>query len=465
MVTLRFRNDSSLRTVGHWRTIAYNWGSKSNGGSQARYYEWPSLTQFPMMSPITLKLPYGALVWYRTKTPYPPTNGPSEQWLYQYGQISKTQLPNGQYPTMTLVPYRSTNAFTQSSVLYRGDTTTQTTSPGVRGYSSRHYPLMLENRPDIPSPAFTGSVVRSDSVRAEFVIRKPIVNDCNVAYLKGDGYLYDGDHVKNVFQRPTPPDVDDGPGLPLSFFASPTDGATDVESLEDAAEVTRSSVFTAGSVPRYVNRRVMGTDELMQWLNAAPLDHGDSADVKIMVELVQASNDEVLWSADTISARQLGEATQEDIIEVPVQMVTTPENEVYIRMRAEASMMLEYELSAAFTFEDDTTTQHLYQKVLRPRTEKNAGPGATLSKLEVGVIPNPMTTQGELWLRVTEPGQTTVGIYDMMGRIVKSLPAFDAISAGEYALGLDLTALPKGMYTARIVQGKYQATSRFAVMR
>jgi hypothetical protein len=103
--------------------------------------------------------------------------------------------------------------------------------------------------------------------------------------------------------------------------------------------------------------------------------------------------------------------------------------------------------------------------MVRPQTEKKATAGETPSPLEVNVIPNPLTVRGELWLRVTEPGRAGVGIYDMLGRLVKELPAFDATHPGEYALELDLTALPKGTYTVRIEQGNYQASSRFTVVR
>jgi hypothetical protein len=232
----------------------------------------------------------------------------------------------------------------------------------------------------------------------------------------------------------------------------------------DAAEVTRTAVFEAGIAPMFFERSYAGGSDLVTWLDGAPLDtSGSPADIKLLMELVRDSDGAVLWSADTVSARDVDDDMVYDVVEVPVYSIT-PGTEVYVRLRVLPSTTLDYDISAGFTFWEDTTAS-AYQKMVRPRTEEKAKTGAAPSPLEVTVVPNPVTAHGELRIRVTEPGQTSVNIYDLLGRLVKQLPAFTAAHAGEYALEVDLAELPKGTYTVRIEQEKYQASSRFSIVR
>jgi hypothetical protein len=87
------------------------------------------------------------------------------------------------------------------------------------------------------------------------------------------------------------------------------------------------------------------------------------------------------------------------------------------------------------------------------------------SKLSVEIIPNPLRSHGELRLHLSEPGMTTIGIYDMLGRLVRALPTFNASEQGEYVLPVDIGELRNGLYTVRAEQRRKIASSRFTVVR
>jgi hypothetical protein len=57
------------------------------------------------------------------------------------------------------------------------------------------------------------------------------------------------------------------------------------------------------------------------------------------------------------------------------------------------------------------------------------------------------------------------GIYDMLGHLIRELPGFDATEAGEYVLELELSALPRGMYTVQVRQGNNRTSAQFTVIR
>jgi hypothetical protein len=467
LVTLRFRNTTNLDTIGNWRTIAYNWGA-TQYSSLMQYYEWPSLTQFPATPKNQLQSSgQGALTWFRTKRAFTPASkSPSWQYIYRYGDRTATRLPDGQYPTMMLAPYRKQNPIEFTSVLHRGDTSTRETRQSPRGaYNTSYYPPLLQTKRTAPSGIFGGKAV-SDSIIAEFTIEpKGKLFGCGPYFTAGFDFLWDDDcdctgEVSDVGKI----GWDDRDDKPPFFFSTVTGYEKEVWTLADAAEVTRTSTFPAGGQPMVFKRSYAGGIDMMAWLNGVPPDSNfQQADIKLLMELVRDSDNVVLWSADTISARDVGYDVVNELVEIPVHTVT-PSLPVYVRIRALTSYTLEYDVSAGFTTWEDSTL-NTYYKVNRPRTEEKPRTGEIPSPLEVNVIPNPLTVRGELWLRVTEPGRTSVGIYDMLGRLVKELPAFDATHPGEYAMELDLVELPKGTYTVRIEQGSYQASSRFTVMR
>jgi hypothetical protein len=194
---------------------------------------------------------------------------------------------------------------------------------------------------------------------------------------------------------------------------------------------------------------------------------GSVADVKIVTELMTESGDSVLWHSDTLSARDLEDTISYQSVEVPVQTAATYGTHVFIRIHAIPTAGLLYSVSGGFDFITDSssTVSIGIAKQIRPRTEETAQTGTTPAKIEVQVIPNPITSGGELRLRMLAAGHTTVGIYDMLGRLVKELPAFDIADAGEYAVELDLSELLKGVYTVRVEQGNYLASTRFTVVR
>ena len=62
-------------------------------------------------------------------------------------------------------------------------------------------------------------------------------------------------------------------------------------------------------------------------------------------------------------------------------------------------------------------------------------------------------------------GTLESGIYDMMGRLVRTLPATPVREGEEYTLTMDLGEMAAGTYTVHAAVGSYQATVKFSVVR
>jgi hypothetical protein len=469
VIVLRFRD--SVYSNGNyvqqrWSTPAYYYGKIGLDS------KWPAVTEFPLMKRYLLRTPVGSaeggLVWTRQEAG---GTYPTRRFLYRYGWREPMQLTDdGKFPTMTLTPYimePTDEPFSYTSIFYRGDDSNyfmRSRPFGLPG-TGKYYPGIMENTPASLNIAFTAATTSGGRIFSYFqAVRDttPGTSWCQVPVLIG-GIRFDRDQMPidgklKVMRR------EDAPGLPDAFFADPVDGETGVASFEEAMNVTRTSTFRAGSEPVNIGRVVFSPGHLLAWLATMPYDStmGSPADIKVLTELVRASDDVVLWQDDTISARANSGIRLDETVEVPVDDYEGID--VYIRLRAVATAELDPVVSAGFGFDEDTSST-TFQKVIRPRTEGRALPGKAPAVIEVSVVPNPLMERGELRLQLMLPGLMRTGIYDMLGRLVKELPAFDATSPGEYKLELDLAELPKGIYTVRVEQGNYQVSTRFTIVR
>jgi hypothetical protein len=474
VIVLRFRDSvySNGNYVQHrWSTPAYYYGKIGYDS------KWPAVTEFPLMKRYLLRIPTstsegvsaeGGLVWTWQETM---GTYPTHRFLYRYGWKEPIQLTDdGRFPTMTLAPYimePTAEPFSYTSIFYRGDDSTYFTRSRPFGLSGtgKYYPGVMENTPALSNLAFKTATTAGGRIFSYFQATRdttPGTSWCQVPVLIG-GIRFDREQMpidaKNKVMR-----RDDAPGLPDAFFADPVDGETGVASFEEAMNVTRTSTFRAGSEPVSIGRVVFSPGHLLAWLATMPYDStmGSPADIKVLTELVRASDDVVLWQDDTISARANSGIRLDETVEVPTDDYEGMD--VYIRLRAVATAELDPVVTAGFGFDEDTSST-TFQKVIRPRSEGRALRGTAPAVIDVSVVPNPLTDRGELRLQLMLPGMMRTGIYDMLGRLVKELPAFDAPTPGEYKLELDLADLPKGVYTVHVEQGDYRASSRFTVVR
>lgn len=87
-------------------------------------------------------------------------------------------------------------------------------------------------------------------------------------------------------------------------------------------------------------------------------------------------------------------------------------------------------------------------------------PVALPERLELAVTPNPVRGRATIHYALPTAGTVRLGLYDVAGREVVGLPAFEA-NAGRASLGLDLAALPRGVYFVRLDVNGRSAGRRF----
>lgn len=469
-VTLRVR-DLITPTGGRvgmmWNTPAYYWGDS------AADHMWPSLTEFPnIRSSWLAQRPEGALAWMRTPGP----SGTSQQRFYRYGEKMSAVLPNGKYPTMMLAPFDCVTPLAASGTFYRGDDPVKFQRTRKLGGTGWYYPGVVENVPKNTSSLFLGASQPKGQILGftAFGNYAPLPGaTCSLPALIG-GIRWYLDELGNGTVTTTPASSSTSGatqppiGLPTSFFRAPdTLGTTMLDTVAKAWEITRTAPFTADTIVK-VRRVLWGTDSLYYWLNGSPYDTttGTPANIYTRLELVRASDDSLLWSSDTVSARGVGVRVLEEDVEIPVNTYANDTTPVYVRMRMYPTRYLEYDLSGGFSFEEDTTMS-MVAKVVRYQGRERERTDAAVAgaRMALTVVPNPLRAEGELRLRLPAAGLVSVRIFDMMGRLVRTLPEFTIAYPGDYSVKLDLEGLVSGRYSVQVESGGERGATQFAIVR
>ena len=103
-----------------------------------------------------------------------------------------------------------------------------------------------------------------------------------------------------------------------------------------------------------------------------------------------------------------------------------------------------------------------YMDVLFP-VAGESGPEAARS-LYVTSAPNPFRTTTRLRYTLASDADVTVDVFDVTGRRVSRLEE-GPVAAGTYEVPFDATALPSGVYVARVTAGAQTETRRLLVVR
>jgi hypothetical protein len=90
--------------------------------------------------------------------------------------------------------------------------------------------------------------------------------------------------------------------------------------------------------------------------------------------------------------------------------------------------------------------------------------------LAPSVSPNPLRTTASIAYRLDRPTTVRVRVFDLVGRLVRTVPAATATNAGWNVVALDGrtddgTPLRSGIYMYEIRAGEQRAVGRFVVMR
>jgi hypothetical protein len=456
-VVLRFRDTLSQPVFkATWKTPTYGWAERS-----VDWFEWPSVTQFPGLPRTALRGatggPKGGVVWYHSND----TTGVTPQYFYRFGYAAVERIPNGQYPTLTLVPLLDTLPFESSSVLYRGDTSTRYLGPRPGLTTGTYYPAALLNTGPARSSLFRTAV--DDNIVHGVDIRTISERNCSPIVIR------DRDIKANLMTTPIVAESGEvvtsetTPGLPPLFFAEPVNDNTVVETLEQAERVARTSVFAATTTNQFVRRHVSRADNVMSWLDGEPYDSAlqRAADVWVLTELVRAADSVVLWHDDTISVRAMTVDSLDESVEVPTSIYAAPSTPVFVRLRVEATAGLAYDLSGGFEW--SRTGPPFTPKLVRP-TEHGQKALDAWRELSVVAQPNPVSAELQVSVLSRFSGRLTCVLRDNNGEVVGTAVTI-AVSANRPAiLPYDVRNVPTGSYYLEVTVNGIRAVTKVAVL-
>jgi len=470
-VYLRFKDAASTGLLS-WNTPAYVWGGGK--GMNARDYERSSVTMFPDRLESSLESSYeGALTWQWTNPAGGRHNGVK---FYRFGRFTADSVPDGQHPSMTLVSGigdNATNAMKGSGIFRRGADAEEFEQFRQRGDTGVYYPGYFDNTPASPIEILS-SPPPTTTIHAEGEIRKKSLfyfSDCPTTSGGSKvGLLWSvRTDLPDSGIPPGPPPQPNGSlsslGMPPAFFPRSlglNDAAT---TASDLGNITRTPSFTVDTTTITVTRTVSGDDSLMAWLNSEPNDPitGLPANIYYSVQVVRDSDNVVLWTGDTVSARGVAADTVEEEITVPVQSVASAGTAVHVRLAAITSYNLDYSVASRFQFNEQGSGAPA-KRVIRS-TNSTASASASES-IGVRMIPNPMhSASGELRITAPAAGTAAISIYDLLGNRVMVLPAIDVKRAGEYAVPVDLAGLRDGVYVVDVRSGTGRGTTRITLVR
>lgn len=479
-IVLRFRDmDTLTPRLIRWNTTAYQWGGADFRAGRFAFptgfkdYTRASLTLFPSRDSATLANSYeGALTWRWTNAPDGRRHGTK---LYRFGKLGIDTLPDGEHPSMILVPYigaTAARAMSATGIFRRGNDASAFELRRGWGDTGVYYTAFLDNTPASPLEMFTQSPP-SDTIFSSFDIRNNSGWAGQFGCTMAGGGIGGGVILGRPRGYPPPPPPPPPPvvppakewGVPPTFFPPGIRGPKALGSLLDASGITRTGAFTADSTTVTLTRVLMGNDSLIAWLNTQPYDAnaGRPANIFFAMQLVRQSDSAVLWSGDTVSARAVGNDTLEEAVTVPVNTAATPGTVVYIRLMAATTPGLSYRLSGGFHFLQDGVGGTGAKRVRQAKPQEGT---EAESAIGVEMVPNPLrNTEGELRIRTTATGQATVTVFDLLGRPLLTVPPFTAESAGDYVVPVDLRALGNGAYLVRVEIGRNRGVTQFSIMR
>jgi hypothetical protein len=464
-IALRFR-DTLTKTgnwVQPWSTVTYRWGGSVRqklGYGSPIYYERPSLTEFPsaLRSQLTTRAE-GGLVWQWTNAPGGRRN---REVIYRYNWTQPdTSLPDGEFPSMMLVPMRSSALFTATGVFHRADTTQRRTLTRQLGGTALFYSGYLENAPGSPVRFFQ----TPPDGRGIYSNYKLLLTRYVTPWCEKPARL---EHALSIVPESDadgfPAGVVGVPGLSPYFFDTPAAGLATVDSLGAIGKVARTGVFKTGIDPVTVRRIALGSDGLLEALNLAPVDSVtlDSADVTMFMEVVRAGDSVVIWRGDTLTARSLGSTGYDDAVSVPVDSVAAPGTDVFIRLNCTTTRGLEYGLEGGFEFLEDSSDVGFAR---RSRLTGSGGTAEGVGRMSIEVIPNPVRATAELRLSVPVPGMLDLALFDMIGRNVMELDPVSIDRAGRFSTSIDVRSLANGMYTVYARVGDHVVTRQISIAR
>jgi len=485
-VVLRFRDSldakgrraidttgGASRPIGPWTTPVYKWGGDfwtmlPNPGpiplpfprTPPIYYERPSLTEFPAVGRSTLlgEEP-GGLSWVSTKIPFPFNSlRSSEALYYRYGWLRPQSLVWGHYPTMMLAPYKASNPFAATGILYRGDSTRRFWGEHPYFDSVRYYPGYVVNLPDDPSVLFSARP-STTKIYSYVTLRSRDVG-CGGRLMSGGIGIHDVLEGSDGFSVPRI----NRPGLPTTFFKRHE--RTAMKDVDDGSIVTSTEVFQSDTTAVAIDRVIIGGDELTAWLNVSPYDtvRMVPANIYMYLELVRAVDSAVLWRSDTVTGRGVDTTVLQQTVTVPTDTATPTGTMVFIRLRTEVSSGLDYAMEAGFHFSEIPVEElgKRWQPVDGERKESRDTAGESPT-MRLSLVPNPARDATELRLTVTEPGLVRVSTYDALGEQVASLPPEEFARAGEYRRMLSTGGLRPGIYIVVAESERGRATARLVV--
>jgi hypothetical protein len=105
----------------------------------------------------------------------------------------------------------------------------------------------------------------------------------------------------------------------------------------------------------------------------------------------------------------------------------------------------------------------IYHTSPEQATEHGA-PSARPNAFGLSAYPNPFNPTTTLQLTVPVAGRTTIGIYDITGRLVQLL-ADRRLEAGRHTLTFDASALPSGIYFARARGAASTVTQKLMLLK
>ncbi|MBS1911515.1 MAG: T9SS type A sorting domain-containing protein [Bacteroidetes bacterium] len=478
-VALRFRNDDSLTPQQwRWNTVLYRWGGadfRIAAGQLPRYtfrdYNRSSLIQFPSRDTASLNLTYeGALTWQWTNT------GDAQRHygekLYRFGMVGVDTVPDGQHPTMVMVPSignSAQHAITSASILHRGTDAASFSARRWHGDTALYYPAFVENTPSVPLAAFTQAATGATVLSSYNIMSDVIADQAGAGCNPPVGGLTAGLYRKyNIFAPGTTPPWEWG--LPPTTFFPPGKGSPGtLPGLAEAAEIARTGVFAADTVPVSVTRVLCGTPGLVDWLNTQPYDTGAHApaNIYVVLQLRRASDRAVLWMGSAVTARDVGSDTLVEDVPVPVASMAAPGTQVFIQLTAVASPGVAYTLAGGFHFlEADPAPAEMLKRGDEGANRAASAAPSVPGSIEVVMVPNPVRSgSGDLHVFLQSPATASITVYDLLGNVVATVPGLVAAGAGEYVVPVDISALHDGLYVVEVRSGTVRGVARFTVMQ
>ena len=78
--------------------------------------------------------------------------------------------------------------------------------------------------------------------------------------------------------------------------------------------------------------------------------------------------------------------------------------------------------------------------------------------------PNPITSEGEISVRIETPGPVSLKLYDALGREVRTLLEGER-EPGTFTVGLDAASLESGSYMAQLIAGSARHAIKLVVVK